>query len=88
MEVVKLAYLPIVLYCLLASYSEAQPYRYRCGKSVFYNPSQESHRVKRIVQGNAADYGEWPWQISLIKRGTTKTSRPLSDLGRRTGLQK
>ena len=75
MEVVKLAYFPIFLYCLLASYSEAQPYRYGCGKSVFYNPSQESHRVKRIVQGNAADYGEWPWQISLIKRSKGNINR-------------
>ena len=75
MEVVKLAYFPIVLYCLLASYSEALPYRYRCGSSVFYNPSQESHRVKRIVQGNAADYGEWPWQISLIKRSKGNINR-------------
>ena len=72
MESMKLAYFTIVLYCLLASYSEALPYRYRCGRSVFYNPSQESHRVKRIVQGNAADYGEWPWQISLMKRSRGK----------------
>jgi hypothetical protein len=35
---------------------------------MFYKPSQQSHRVKRIVQGNVADYGEWPWQISLMKR--------------------
>ena len=129
---VKLAYFQMVLYFVLASYSEALPYRYRegpigikhhincillkmhprhwvsqmylkkfknsrpsrvfsictpffwwsctklytfalsffpvCGRSIFYKPSQQTHRVKRIVQGNAADYGEWPWQISLMKR--------------------
>ena len=35
---------------------------------MFYKPSQQSHRVKRIVQGNTADYGEWPWQISVMKQ--------------------
>ena len=29
------------------------------------------HRVKRIVQGNDADFAEWPWQISLQKREGT-----------------
>ena len=32
MEVVKRAYFPIVLYCLLASYSEALPFRSRDSK--------------------------------------------------------
>ena len=29
------------------------------------------HRVKRIVQGNDADFAEWPWQLTLRKRNGT-----------------
>ena len=36
-----------------------------CGIRSGYRTSQ--HRVKRIVQGNVADYAEWPWQLSLRK---------------------
>ena len=36
MEMVKLAYFPIVLYCLLASYSEALPYISRASEGKKY----------------------------------------------------
>ena len=38
------------------------------------------HRVKRIVQGNDADYAEWPWQISFSKEriGTYNLHRNFS----------
>ena len=39
-----------------------------CGTRSYHVTSQSSHRVKRIVQGNKADYAEWPWQISLRER--------------------
>lgn len=29
--------------------------------------SQQVPRNRRIIQGNKADYGEWPWQISIRK---------------------
>ena len=27
-----------------------------------------NHRVKRIVDGLDADYGEWPWKVQLLKK--------------------
>ena len=39
-----------------------------CGTRSYHGTSQTSHRVKRIVQGNKADYAEWPWQISILER--------------------
>ena len=44
-----------------------------CGIRSGYRTSQ--HRVKRIVQGNNADYAEWPWQISLRKGNGTYIGR-------------
>ena len=44
-----------------------------CGIRSGYRTGQ--HRVKRIVQGNNADYAEWPWQISLRKRNGTYIGR-------------
>ena len=28
----------------------------------------EHRRVKRIVKGKEADFGEWPWKVQLLKR--------------------
>ena len=28
----------------------------------------KNNRVKRIVNGGAADYGEWPWYVQLQKK--------------------
>ena len=37
-------------------------------KNLNKTKSSEHGRVKRIVKGDEADYGEWPWKVQLLKR--------------------
>merc|ERR1719362_2437411 len=37
-----------------------------CGRQPWLN--NINHRVKRIVDGLDADYGEWPWKVQLLKK--------------------
>ena len=37
-----------------------------CGRQPWLN--NINHRVKRIVDGIDADYGEWPWKVQLLKK--------------------
>ena len=52
MEVVKLAYFPIVLYCLLASYSEALPYRSR-GKKHYQLGKLNTFKIEPQKMGSS-----------------------------------
>ena len=45
----------------------------------------KNNRVKRIVNGGVADYGEWPWYVQLQKKRKSKlpfvASHPILPIG-------
>ena len=47
-------------------------------KSVMHPP--KNNRVKRIVNGGEADYGEWPWYVQLQKKRKSRLPLPIGIL--------
>ena len=40
----------------------------------------KNNRVKRIVNGGEADYGEWPWYVQLQKKRKSRLPLPIGIL--------